>query len=146
MSRYENSHFTGRRVHFALLRLILDSKSWSTTNLRQVGFRSPLVPLWMTVPFVSILQLPNPVIELRRLTRSEISWSTESIPLSTRCVAVARYLDEYPHDKVGYFGSSPNLTQVALGIQSVSRVNHPGDIFFHQPFMNWPARTLLSSM
>ena len=113
----------------ALLRLFVGSESLSTTKLRQIGFRSPLVLLWMTVPVVSILQIPNPIIEFSRITQSEISWSTESIRLSARGVAVARYLGKYPHSKVGYFGLNPHLTQVALGIQSVSGVNDPGDIF-----------------
>ena len=113
----------------ALLRLFVGSESLSTIKLMQIGFRSPLILLWMAVPVVSILQLPNPVIELSRMTNSEISWSTESIRLSARGVAVAQYLVQYPHSKVGYLGSNPHLTQVALGIQSVSGVNDPGDIF-----------------
>ena len=58
-----------------------------------------------------------------------MSWNTEAIRLSPRGGAVAGYLNEYPSSKIGYFGLNPNLTQVALGVQSVSGVNSPGDVF-----------------
>ena len=113
----------------SLFRLFIDSQSLVTTNKGQNWSRSPLVLLWVTIPIVSILQIPNPVIELNRLSHSEVSWNTEAIRLSPRGGAVAGYLNEYPSSKIGYFGLNPNLTQVALGVQSVSGVNSPGDVF-----------------
>jgi len=116
---------------FSILR-IQHARSHSTGKGTFSGFLrggSPITFFLSVLPIVALMQAPSPSYEFRRWTQSEFVWTVESVRSSAAGKAVMEYIRENPNSRVGYFGKNPNLTQLALGVQSVLGVNDPFDLW-----------------
>jgi len=109
------------------LHLVAAGKSNGLSTLLKSG--SILIFFFVSVPIAALMQSPSPSFEFSRWTSSEFSWTVESIRSSEAGRAVVDFVAANPNVRVGYFGKNPNLTQLALGVQSVLGVNDPFDLW-----------------
>lgn len=109
------------------LHLVAAGKPNSVGTFLKSG--SILIFFFVSVPIAALMQSPSPSFEFSRWTNSEYSWTVESIRSSEAGIAVADFVTANPNVRVGYFGKNPNLTQLALGVQSVLGVNDPFDLW-----------------
>jgi hypothetical protein len=87
--------------------------------------------LIISIPFASLLLTPNPSIEMKRINEAQTTprWPKPTVVAS---VADAKAAAEYAKGQgqtIGFFGASSYYVEKATGVQSVSILNSPFDLF-----------------
>ncbi|MDO8646079.1 MAG: hypothetical protein Q7R42_05825 [Candidatus Planktophila sp.] len=90
--------------------------------------------LIISIPFASLLLTPNPSVEMKRIDESKTAprWPKATIVAS---VADARIAAKYAKDQgltIGFFGASSYYVEKESGVQSLSILNSPFDLFMSQ--------------
>ena len=90
--------------------------------------------LIISIPFASILLTPNPRVEMKRINeaKTEPRWPKATIVAS---VADAKIAAKYAKDQgltIGFFGASSYYVEKETGVQSLSILNSPFDLFMSQ--------------
>jgi hypothetical protein len=87
--------------------------------------------LIISIPFASLLLTPNPSIEMKRINEAQTTprWPKPTVVAS---VADAKAAAEYAKGQgqtIGFFGASSYYVEKETGVQSVSILNSPFDLF-----------------
>ena len=101
-------------------------RDWKTIpTLHSAAFGMVLI-----LPLASIIALPNPNIELRRVLRPGIqsTWPTPSLKQTLRDTTALTLSKEVDLAKIGYFGAAPSFVKLSTGIPSALIYNMPSDI------------------
>ena len=90
--------------------------------------------LIISIPFASLLLTPNPNVEMKRIDEAKTAprWPKATIVAS---VADAKIAAQYAKDKglsIGFFGASSFYVEKETGVQSLSILNSPFDLFMSQ--------------
>ena len=90
--------------------------------------------LIISIPFASLLLTPNPSIEMKRIDEANTAprWPKATIVAS---VADAKIAAKYAKDQgltIGFFGASSYYVEKESGVQSLSILNSPFDLFMSQ--------------
>lgn len=90
--------------------------------------------LIISIPFASLLLTPNPSIEMKRIDEANTAprWPKATIVAS---VADAKIAAKYANDQgltIGFFGASSYYVEKESGVQSLSILNSPFDLFMSQ--------------
>ena len=95
-----------------------------------------IVPLAMifSLPFATLILTPNPQIELKRISEgSEFPrWPKSSIMESVSDAALASEYAKNMNKSIGFFGASAAFVEKETGVQSLSILNSPFDLFMSQ--------------
>ena len=108
---------------------------FSPSSIRKTNFPwvLPLL-LIISLPFASLLLTPNPAIEMKRINEGETAprWPKPTITASVLdAQAGAKYAKESGLS-IGFFGASSYYVEKETGVQSVSILNSPFDLFMSQ--------------
>ncbi|MDP1852116.1 MAG: hypothetical protein Q8K48_06855 [Candidatus Planktophila sp.] len=90
--------------------------------------------LIISIPFASLLLTPNPSVEMKRIDEAKTAprWPKATIVAS---VADAKIAAKYAKDlglTIGFFGASSYYVERETGVQSLSILNSPFDLFMSQ--------------
>ena len=137
-----------------LLNIFEKYQSDLESKTMKISHGLPFVMLAL-VPFVSVINMPNPINEIRRLSGNDTSvydrWTATDIQNNPRGERIRAILDAYPHETVGYFGILGNSTELIFGVKNYLGVSAPEHLMFNstsrrlgcEPLLESPPRILI---
>jgi hypothetical protein len=102
-----------------------DSPGLSSSVLGRVP-----IALMASLLIANVLATPNPLLELRRLTRSSAtqSWPEAQLAATIGDARTARAYAEQERKSLGYFGEGANYVQLVTDVPSANLFNNPFDL------------------
>jgi hypothetical protein len=137
-----------------LLNVFQKSQSGIVNKTMQKLHGLPFVMLAM-LPFVSVIKMPNPINEIRRLSGNDSSvydrWTETDIQNNPRGERIQAILDAYPNETIGYFGILGNSTELIFGVDNYLGVSAPEHLMFNsisrrlgcEPLLESPPKILI---
>jgi hypothetical protein len=131
-----------------LLNVFQKSQSGIVNKTMQKLHGLPFVMLAM-LPFVSVIKMPNPINEIRRLSGNDSSvydrWTETDIQNNPRGERIQAILDAYPNETIGYFGILGNSTELIFGVDNYLGVSAPEHLMFNSISRSLGCEPLLES-
>ncbi len=112
--------------HLSIFNLIKKEKFY----LKNKFYKSLFISLIIAFPFSTILSISNPIIELRRISESQIipRWPTEVVNKNIQNALLAKDYAESKNETLVYFGYLGNYISLKTGVQSGILFNNPKEI------------------
>jgi hypothetical protein len=106
---------------------LFSSKSMKEKNFAWV---LPLL-LIISIPFASLLLTPNPSVEMKRINEAKTTprWPKPTVLASVADAKVAAAYAKAQGLSIGFFGASSYYVEKESGVQSLSILNSPFDLF-----------------
>jgi len=106
---------------------LFSSKSMKEKNFAWV---LPLL-LIISIPFASLLLTPNPSVEMKRINEAKTTprWPKPTVLASVADAKVAAAYAKGQGQSIGFFGASSYYVEKETGVQSLSILNSPFDLF-----------------
>jgi len=106
---------------------LFSSKSMKEKNFAWV---LPLL-LIISIPFASLLLTPNPSVEMKRINEAKTTprWPKPTVLASVADAKVAAAYAKAQGLSIGFFGASSYYVEKETGVQSLSILNSPFDLF-----------------
>ncbi len=101
------------------------------------------------LPFVSVIKMPNPINEIRRLSGNDSSvydrWTATDLQNNPRGERIRAILDAHPNETIGYFGILGNSTELIFGVKNYLGVSAPEHLMFNSTSRRLGCEPLLES-
>ncbi len=108
---------------------------FSSRSIKEKNF-AWLVPLLLiiTIPFASLILTPNPSVEMKRINEGATAprWPKATVLASVADAKIAAAYAKQNNLKLAFFGASSYYVQKESGVESVSILNSPFDLFMSQ--------------
>jgi len=108
----------------------------------------PFIMLAM-LPFISVIKMPNPINEIRRLSGNDSAvydrWTAIDLRNNPRGERIRAILDAYPNETIGYFGILGNSTELIFGVKNYLGVSAPEHLMFNSTSRRLGCEPLLES-
>lgn len=108
---------------------------FSAQSMREKNFAWLLpILLIIAIPFATLLLTPNPSIEMKRINEAKTSprWPKATVLASVADAKVAAAYAKTNGFRIGFFGASSYYVEYETGVQSLSILNSPFDLFMSQ--------------